>query len=319
MLRVSGDRETESPASAVAAKLEFLTMTEVALKSGKILTMARLQSAYESICEENNLKSYGSHRKAIKELITQEINGVEFHRPKQVNESERVTIKVTRDCAIQQVEDATSDCARNMKTLYDAALLLRKSISKSKKWSFSGTLDAPSECCPEELYCFFRWVIQGPNSTLSAKEKCDEVHKRATHLAQNTVSMYLTERQVKNKTSTSINVTHEMPEQLAIGLAVHHTSRSKQIINLLHGFGLSVEYNRLLRVETQIERHVIDQVLKNGGVYLPPNIVKGRHVYFAVDNVDFGEDTRDGKRTLHGAAMAIYQKSEKDDEFPELM
>ena len=53
-------------------------------------------------------------------------------------------------------------------------------------------------------------------------------------------------------------------------------------------------------------------------MFLPPDIVKGRHVYFAIDNIDFSEDTPDGKRTLHGTAMAIYQKVESQDEEPVL-
>ena len=46
----------------------------------------------------------------------------------------------------------------------------------------------------------------------------------------------------------------------------------------------------------------------NNGVYLPTNIVLGRFLFFAVDNIDFAEDTPDGKNTLHGTAMAIYQQ-----------
>ena len=38
----------------------------------------------------------------------------------------------------------------------------------------------------------------------------------------------------------------------------------------------------------------------------PRDIVKRRHVFFAIDNVDFTEDTPDGKRTFHGTAMDIY-------------
>lgn len=40
--------------------------------------------------------------------------------------------------------------------------------------------------------------------------------------------------------------------------------------------------------------------------------------FFAVDNVDFAEDTYDGQRTLHGTAMAIYQKKDPQDEKQEL-
>lgn len=35
----------------------------------------------------------------------------------------------------------------------------------------------------------------------------------------------------------------------------------------------------------------------SGGVHLPPDIVKGRHVFFAIHNVDFSKDTHHGKRS----------------------
>ena len=41
-------------------------------------------------------------------------------------------------------------------------------------------------------------------------------------------------------------------------------------------------------------------------------------VFFAIDNVDFAEDTYDGQRTLHGTAMAIYQKKDPQDVKQEL-
>ena len=138
------------------------------------------------------------------------------------------------------------------------------------------------------------------------------------HLAQTTISMCLTERQVKNKKSETIQSTREMPEQLAVGLAVHQALQSKEIVNMLHGFRMSIECNRLLREESQIEAHVLQRMEQCGGVYLPPDIVKGRHLFFAIDNVDFAEDTCDGKGTLHGTAMAIYQRTEPDDEQPDL-
>ena len=79
---------------------------------------------------------------------------------------------------------------------------------------------------------------------MSVQEKSTEVHERAMHLAQTTISMCLTERQVNNKKSQTIQSTREMPEQLAVGLAVHQAIRSKEIVNMLHGFRMSVEYNR---------------------------------------------------------------------------
>ena len=56
----------------------------------------------------------------------------------------------------------------------------------------------------------------------------------------------------------------------------------------------------------------------NHGLYIHPDVVLGRHVFFAVDKVDSPEDTSDGKNTFHGTAMAIYQRQEPGDVAPEL-
>jgi len=136
-------------------------------------------------------------------------------------------------------------------------------------------------------------------------------------LSQTTVSMCLIERQVNNK-SDAVRSSSEMPLQLAVGIAVHQAVRSKQLITMLHGFGMSVDYNRILRVEAQIEASVLKRIELNGGLYIPPDVVLGRHVFFAVDNVDFAEDTPDGKNTFHGTVMAIYQRQEPGDEAPGL-
>ena len=95
---------------------------------------------------------------------------------------------------------------------------------------------------------------------------------------------------------------------LTVVLAIRQAIRSKRIVNMLHGFGVIVRYERPLRVETQLANAVTRRMLLNGNVYLPPDVVHGRHVYFVVDNIDFAEDTLDGKHTLHATAMAIYQQ-----------
>ncbi len=148
--------------------------------------------------------------------------------------------------------------------------------------------------------------------------KQNEIHKRAMSLVQSTISMCLTERQVGNKKSEIIKSSHEMPQQLAVGLAVHQSVRSKQLVDMLHGFGLSVEYNRLLRVESQIEASVLTRMVHDDGLFLPPDLIQGRRVFFAINNIDFQDDTYDGRNTLHGTSMAIYRKCHADDEKPQI-
>lgn len=310
--------EPSSTTTEIAAKIEFLATTELALRNGNVLVMSDLEVRYQSILKENGKSSKPLSRKALKQLLLSEIDGIEFHKPKRVNESERVTIKEARDVAVQLSEEQ-SDIQDSMKSIYDAALYLRKSINKSKSWVFDGSLETlSSEHYPQELYCFFRWLINGTKCDVPTEKKCNEVNKRAMNLVQSTISLCMTDRQVSNKKSEVVKTSHEMPQQLAVGLAVHQLVRSKDLVNLLHGFGASAEYNRVLRVESQIEESVLKRMENVDGMFLPPDLVEGRHLFFAIDNVDFAEDTYDGRSTLHGTSIAIYQKCHDDDKEPQV-
>lgn len=65
----------------------------------------------------------------------------------------------------------------------------------------------------------------------------------------------------------------QIPSQVAIGMTVHQAVRSKKILNILNGFVVPCEYNKLLRIESQIENTVLDRMQTNGGVNLLPDIV----------------------------------------------
>lgn len=299
----------------VAAKIEFLNMIETELNNGKILTMADLQLAYLEILKANHVPEPTCDRKRLKQMLKSQIADIEFHQAKKVNESDRVTLKKTRDAAVQQSEILdTNDVCEEMSILFNAASILRKHINKSDRWTFTGSFDDLQESnIPKELNIFYRWLIEGPHQ-LFRDEKSTEVHNRVMNLAQTTICMCLSDRQRRNKTSEVIRFPREMPQQVAVGLSLHQAFRSKEMINLLHAFGMCIEYNRLLRIEAQIESAVISRMDSDGGVYIPPGIIIGRHLFFAIDNTDFKEDTRDGQNTLHGAAMAIYQQREPDDD-----
>ena len=55
----------------------------------------------------------------------------------------------------------------------------------------------------------------------------------------------------------------------------------------------------------------------NNGTYIPPTIRKGSPVYFAVDNIDFRNDTPDGKNEFHGIGQVVYQQAiDEHDQSP---
>ena len=69
-------------ASEIAAKIEFLTLTEITSSDVKIVPISQLQAAYKEILNANNVANETMNRKALKQLIKNGIADIEFHRPK---------------------------------------------------------------------------------------------------------------------------------------------------------------------------------------------------------------------------------------------
>ena len=86
-----------------------------------------------------------------------------------------------------------------------------------------------------------------------------------------------------------------MPQSLAVGLSVQQSCRGKKVVDLLHGFNVCADYDRLFQVETQIANTLIERMIENEGIYMPQDFVNRRFIFFAIDNSDFAEDTQMGR------------------------
>ena len=83
---------------------------EISLRKGMILTMSDLQRhIHGRILEANNVYKDVCNRKTLKPLTQILIPEVEFHRPPKANESDRLSIKKTRDTTIHLVEKKSSN------------------------------------------------------------------------------------------------------------------------------------------------------------------------------------------------------------------
>ena len=64
---------------------------------------------------------------------------------------------------------------------------------------------------------------------------------------------FKTDKQVSHNPKMEVSpFRHEWPLQLAVDLTLHHTTRSRKLIDFLHGICQSVDYHRILSLETQL-------------------------------------------------------------------
>ena len=147
-----------------AADVEFISSLSSFLHEGNVTTMTDIENIFRIIAVNNGVdESQIKSRKQIKKLLEEELEsvGVIFSKPKRVNEPQRVSLKATADVSLAIAEDAYEDLDKDMKILFDAARILRASVMKLGKWTFSGSLKKVDmeEVIPKQVYHFFKWCI----------------------------------------------------------------------------------------------------------------------------------------------------------------
>ena len=75
-------------------------------------------------------------------------------------------------------------------------------------------------------------------------------------------------------------------------------------------------YEEIICWETRLANAVIAQITKNNNVYIPTNLKKNTLVQFHLDNIDFTEDTKDGRGTTHALNLVVFQQKIGPKEFP---
>lgn len=94
---------------------------------------------------------------------------------------------------------------------------------------------------------------------------------------------YKSDRQVSyapKQDSSGFRHQNENPQVVGLGLKVHQTTGSKADVDMLHRFGYSISYERVLRIETQLAATVLKQTAQNNGIYFPDGFVRGRFLFF---------------------------------------
>ena len=253
----------------------------------------------------------------IKKKILENIEDMDFSRPNR-KKCEMVCSVFTKNAALGQASEH-STMKGGVKKLFDAACLIRQAILKHREnpWTFEGSLNPGSEDIPPSLYNLVRWIIEGPQTELTVGSKrANILLKTATNIPQSIMYEVKSPRQMKLTQTCAesgfwhLASKHENPHVIAVGLKVHTYTRSKHLVNYLHANNVSVEYTHILRIETQLAEAVLRRMNLTQGVYVPPGLKNNMFVFFAVDNIDFAEDTVDGKDTVHGTMMTVYQQED---------
>ena len=113
----------------------------------------------------------------------------------------------------------------------------------------------------------------------------------------------------KPKSDTVFQNRKLSPLSFNLPLAIHARHRDKVLVETLNNAYLGCSYKTILEYEADLEQAVLERMSNGSGICLPDFAKEGISIRFAIDNIDFLEDTPSGQGTFHGTVIVLFQRA----------
>ena len=86
------------------------------------------------------------------------------------------------------------------------------------------------------------------------------------------------------------------------------------MIDYLTYLGLSVSYKKAMKIENGLGNIIVEKRNSSEGVYISDKLTQNSCLHFAIDNIDFENDTAYSTGEIHGTTTIIFQKKQNQKE-----
>ena len=98
----------------------------------------------------------------------------------------------------------------------------------------------------------------------------------------------------------------ETPFPIYVGLSVYGKTRMKSLIEILHEHGLSISYDRVLELSSQLGDAAVNMYMADG-VVCPSVLRKTIFTTAAMDNIDHNPSATTATTSFHGTSISVFQ------------
>ena len=284
----------------VPCLIELINLIDMKTRNKEYLPMDDIERTY--IAMLGGSKEAKKHkptltRKWLKSTIIQELPTV-----KSVRQRDRTKPSVLycpeaceEDMVNMAILQGHASESNSMKMLFKTAMIIRRSIVNfAEKRTQSDMVNVLSTIgdVSLELYSVIRWILKGPEEELKTEMRTRTMDQSALTLSQNIMYAFKTKRQVQHQPMQVTNTfwiqrARENPQVRGLALTIHHDTRNKKLIDLLHTHNYCVSYGRSLLLETSIANAVVENTKKFDGLYVPPFLKNGTFVFSLLTTLTF--------------------------------
>ena len=107
----------------------------------------------------------------------------------------------------------------------------------------------------------------------------------------------------------------ETPINIGLAFHLHKETRSGKPINCLYDIRLTISYGTVMKIENGLGNAGRENIESNGGTFMPSTLEIRKRLHFTISNINFKNDTANGKSKFHGTTLVAFQtKSNKKNE-----
>ena len=106
--------------------------------------------------------------------------------------------------------------------------------------------------------------------------------------------------------NTKHNQERETPLPIYLGVMVHTKTRKRELVDTLYDLALSVSYDRVLNISTELGNNVCRHCEIEQAV-CPPQLKGGLFTTAAIDNIDHNPTSTTSHDSFHGTGISLFQ------------
>ncbi len=189
--------------------------------------------------------------------------------------------------------------------LSQAANILRKDIFGMERSKFTGTFekDCQQSSVPQSLSSFVGMLMGGAN----IETQGGNVMEAQAALTISQLLMYnCTVRRRKGSAALYHSKEREPPLPIYVGLLLHAETRKRGLVDKLYDLGMSISYDRVLSISTDMGNSVSD-LFEEEQIVCPPKLRSGIFTTSAVDNIDHNPSSTTAQGSFHGTGISLFQ------------
>lgn len=276
-----------------------------------VFKLSDLSKMYVSLLEQMGIEiSERIHTTRLKERILEQCPDITAHK-----DGREVYLVYSGDLSafIKTAKEKSHD--DEAMVISRAAKIIRRDLLDMEKMKYSGTFD--ENCQENSVPQSLRYIVEmmmcgGPSFQENEAQYCEEEENQAALSVSQLIRFNSVIRRRKNSSAIFHSKERETPLPTYIGLLLHAETRKRGLIDKMSNLGLSISYNRVLEISTEMG-NLVSARFREEQVLCPSILKKTLFTTSAVDNIDHNPSSTTATGSLHGTAISLFQHLTKDN------